>query len=259
MGKKSKQPSQPVRSEIPFTPPSYNMQPFGRIDYSGGVYTYTPSEAEMTGMTTRQRLINSLLPEVGLTSPERSKQIEETGATFTKRLMDEAMPYYKGIYASRGLQGSKGEASGLAKLAAEASQRGILAREDLFSQDEATKRANLAALERGLQEAYQRGSGIASQEGKYADQYFDIAKKNSDIQWANQIAAYNQAMQNYMDKLGAWQDIGGAGGAILGSYFGMPDLGLAIGRAGGGYIAGGKQGLYKSLAPKTGASNTRWA
>src|SRR3990167_6796368 len=204
-GKKSKS-STIMAPQVSYSPNPFSIDQFGRFAFEDGQNITIPSPAEATGISLRQSLINELLPEVGRTGEERAGQIKSYSDLFTKTLLDKAMPELKGQYTARGLEGSTAESRGYNDLLTQAITQGIFAGQDLYTQDETTKRANLGSLEGGLQEAFNRLLGISQQGQAFNQQKFDLETANANRQFeANQlnfqqeVARRNQSIQSLAD------------------------------------------------------------
>ena len=237
-GKKSKSPTI-MAPQVSYSPNPFSIDQFGRFAFEDGQNITIPSPAEATGISLRQSLINELLPEVGRTSDQRATQIQSYSDLFTKTLLDKALPQYKGQYTARGLEGSTAEARGYNDLLTQAITQGIFAGQDLFTQDETTKRANLGSLEGGLQEAFNRLLGISQQGQAFNQQKFDLETANANRQFeANQlnfqqeVARRNQSIQSLADlsRLGGqfFQTGGATSGGGRSSFLKNPNTYLQL-------------------------------
>ncbi|RLC40442.1 MAG: hypothetical protein DRH51_05590 [Candidatus Coatesbacteria bacterium] len=107
-------------------------------------------ERERAARRERQRLREEILKTVGITSPERERQIEEEQRVLEERLKEASEPLLTSMLYQRGLRGSTTEASTLKDLAKEIAKESVLTREERLRRDEEQKMRWLQLLEQGL-------------------------------------------------------------------------------------------------------------
>lgn len=225
-----------------YSPKPLTFEDFGSYKYDGGQHLVAPSDAEKAGITTRQSIINSLLPDLGMTGEQRAGQIANFSDLFTQRLLQQALPRFTGDFYKRGLEGSTAYSKGFGDLLAEAAQRGIFAGEDLMARDEQSKINRLGAAESGLQNAFSRLLNIANTGKSFNDQYFAVETGN-----ANRQAQFDlQNLQNaFSTQQGGLNDLGNL--AALGSSMVFQN---------GGIFNGGNPGAVSSNAASSTLSKT---
>jgi len=217
-------------AQVEYSPRWFDIPEFGKFSYDGGGFTTKASPNESTAINLRQQIINQLLPDLGVTGEQRAGQIKTLSDTFTKRILDKALPTMTGAYTSRGLEGSTAERRGLTETINDAVQRGLFAGEDLKIQDEASKISRLGSAESGLQNAFNRLLGISQQGNALNDQYFNVMNQNAGRQQQANLANYQTALKDYY----ANQDSGGIGDLFGLAGGGFSDLLDVIGLGGGG-------------------------
>ena len=224
----------PQAQKVEYSPKPLQFDNFGRYSYDGQ-HNIKASDEESANIRTRQQIIASLLPELGTTGDMRSGQIKNFGDIFTQRLLEHALPRFRGDFYGRGLEGSTSYARGFADLLSDAAQRGIFAGEDLLARDEQSKINRLGSAESGLQNAFARLLSIGNMGQSFNNQMFNIDNQNANRQ--TQVDQIN-ATYDFTNNQGGLNDI-----ANLASLGGM----LAFG-GGGGSSSGGVTDLGRSAA-----------
>ena len=217
MNGKSKSPSgsQTVSApQVDFNPKGYSIPEFGDFSYEGGKFVTKPSAAESKGITTRQSLINELLPEVGKTTDQRAGQINGYRDLFTKKILEQAMPLFDSEVYGKGLQGSSAQGTGMSELLNDAVERGLFAGEDLQARDETSKLQRGQFLEGGLQQAFQRLLGISQEGTSLNNLFFNNENANANRAFQASGANANIDATNKQAKLGAFGDLAGLGSLL---------------------------------------------
>lgn len=241
-------------SQVAYAPQGYS-NPFGSYSFNGQ-HQVTASPEEQTGISTRQQLLNQLLPDLNTTSDAQAKQIAQYQNTLQNQLINNSLPQYRGEMMARGLGGSTAYGTGLSDLFTKAANQGILGANDLYTQALTNKLSSGNFLESGLQNAFNRQAQIGQQGQAYNQQMFDVQNANAsrmlqgDVANAQMKAAQQQAMMQGIGQLvglGTMGLMGGGGmsfgniGKNLGSLFGMGQ-----GAAGGGGT-GGSSGMSQDM------------
>lgn len=234
--------------QVEFAPKDFELSPFGESVYEGGRFITRPSGVESQGISTRQRLINELLPELGKTNEQRAGQIQQFTDLFTKKLLDQALPLIKGSFTSRGLEGSTAEGRASVDAINDSIERGIFAGEDLIIRDEQSKLGRLGGLEAGLQQAFNRLLGISQQGKALNDQFFQVENANADRRQSANVQNASLAQQNNQNKFGALGDIAG-----LGSLAAFSNISPGGGTKG---TSTGQQALQSTLSKTGGKSSS---
>ena len=159
---------------VPFAPPGFRS-PFGEFGYSpeGKLFSLDRGEelAESWSDESRRRaLLRQLLPQLGVTSPQRESLRDRFERAFYDRLLNRIQEHFSSAQqealeqlGARNLLGSSLEArrlkdleSSRAQSVTEAARQAIISSEELARQDEEMKLALVRALERGIADEFSR-------------------------------------------------------------------------------------------------------
>jgi hypothetical protein len=156
-------------------------------------YVFEQDPAMKAKQDKEMAMFDEVLSSLGVSSPERVKQIEDTANTFTKDVLSRTQnPTEQGLIG-RGLRGSSIYKDTLTDLMTKVGVQGTLYKDQLYNQDEAQKLAVLGALQGGI------GSDSATSLS---------ASGQGSSALANSESQRNNALQNYLSLLTGQNQVG---------------------------------------------------
>lgn len=212
---------------------SYWNQGSGQGGYYG--FNFTPEGQDYYNQLTTMR--NSILSGLGYTAPSREASLNEWQDTFTKEALRTSMPQLEQTLFARGMGGSKLYQDSVTDLLNKVATQSVLNREQLASNDEYLKLAQLASINPEVWNMIDQGNQLTSATAGLTEQ-----------QYANMLPY----MANYNQKSGTWDLLGGGLGALAGLALGGPTgaaAGYSIGSGVGNiFNTGGQSGLGSNLS-----------
>lgn len=195
-------------SIVPYTPQNY-YSPFGSVTYQGGAMNVNPSAEYGQQISTRQRLINELLPELDATRGGQNQRIQNMTDLLNQQLLQYAEPQMYGSFAARGMGDSTLANNSLNDLRIKAANQAIFGGQDLYNQELQNMLATGGFLQGGLNDIYQQMMGIGNQGQANNQQYFGVQNANADRLLQGNMANAklandrNAGMMNDLGNLGA--------------------------------------------------------
>jgi len=207
-------------SIVPYSPQSISS-PFGNVSYSGGTNIQASPEYQQQ-ISTRQRLINELLPELGMTRNQQNSRIQNYTDLLNQQLLKYAQPAMYGQFASRGMADSTLANNALNDLYIKAANQSIFAGEDLYNNELNRMLQSGQFLQGGLNDIYTQLMGLAGEGRAQNQQMFDVQNANANrLLQGNTANAQLAADRNSQ----MWSGLGMLG-AVAAPYA-LPAMGFA--------------------------------